>query len=75
MDDHLEHILTALARIEAVLTERCAQHRRELDKNAEDIDGAFSRIRHLEKFQARMTVIQTLLLPILTAVLVKYFVR
>ena len=57
------------------LKERCPQHAKDIEKNAKDIDAAFSNIRKLENKISRLMLLEGLALSMLGALLVKTFVQ
>ena len=63
-----------LREIKAILSERCVERKKEIDKNGHDINKAFSDLRKLEHKVTRNSVISSIGTAILTAALVRMIV-
>ncbi|MDR1921531.1 MAG: hypothetical protein LBS31_07300 [Candidatus Adiutrix sp.] len=75
LEREIRSLLLQLVELNAALRERCPHHAAKLEEHENDINGAFKAIRKLTQDVTRLTVISALLMPVITAVLVKYFVK
>jgi len=64
-----------LSTLLAALQERCPQHKTEIDDTRKDVDQAFDRIRKLEMKLAGLLVLSSLITPVITAILIKFFTK